>query len=423
VKDTFNLISDQIRRVVDAVVALKGCDREALVAEHGLARHFGPSYKGAVELDWDDPEQKRALVAQLVADAKVAMVIAKAALRGYSKGAEVTADVRAAANLLAELLLQDIDEDPDDGGGPRIKRGTAADRIVSTTDPEMRHGRKSSSKTFNGYRAGVAATTDTGVILATDVTPGNTHDSEGAAPLAKAAGKSAKQPVGTVLADTAYGGMATRDAIAKATDGGQVVAKAPPASKRKGVEFGVEEFDIDTVGGVATCPAGKRSIRHERPKGTSNHRFVFSRNDCTSCPLHSKCTTSMVAARRLTVTEHYERLRELRRQQRTKRFKKAYRRRAKVEHRIARLIQLGGRQASYFGRVKVACQIALVAAVANLVLAAQSASRARKPRRATSVSLPSATRRPITRSTSIHACSVGFRLDPVEIASLPAQAA
>lgn len=374
VKDTFNLISDQIRSVVDAIAVLKGYDGDEFVEEQGLGRHFGSSFKAQVEIDWDDPDQKRSVVAQLVADAKLTLKLVKSALCGHAKGAEATVDLRAASDLLAELLLQDIDDDPEDGGGPGIKRGTKTDRIVSTTDPEMRHGRKSHSKTFNGYKAAVAVDVKDGVVLAADVIPGNAHDSEGAADLAKSAGKSAKQSVDTVLGDTAYGSMATRDEITKATKGAKVIAKVAPASKRKGVEFTVEDFAIDIVNGVATCPAGKTSIRRERPNG--DHRFIFSRNECKQCPLRAKCTTAKVNARIVTVTDRYEELSLLRKQQRTKQFKRRYRRRTKVEHRIARLVQLGARQARYFGRAKVACQIAFAAAAANLVLAARSAIRA-----------------------------------------------
>jgi len=49
-----------------------------------------------------------------------------------------------------------------------------------------------------------------------------------------------------------------------------------------------------------------------------------------------------------------------------------YRQRSTVEHRIARLIQLGLRQARYFGTKKTMFQLAMVAAVANLTLIAAS---------------------------------------------------
>ena len=369
VKDTYNLISDQIRIVVKEVVGLKGCDREELITEHGLSRHFGKSFKGEVSIDWDDADQKRALIGQLVGDARVALELAKASLRGYARGADTTQDLRRARDLLADLLLQDIEDEPEDGGGPGILQGTKRDRVVSITDPEMRHGRKSHSKRFDGHKASIAVETESGVILSTDVIAGNAHDSDGAGDLVKSAGKTAKKKVECVLGDTAYGTTAARADIANAAKDADIVAKVPPASCRKGAEFTVEDFKVDIRKGVATCPAGKTSLRYERPKGTKNHRFVFSRKDCNDCPMRSKCTTAKQAARIVTVSEGYDELRRLRVRQRSKAFKQAYRRRVKVEHRIARLAQLGIRQARYFGRAKVKFQLSIAAAVANLVMA------------------------------------------------------
>ena len=48
-------------------------------------------------------------------------------------------------------------------------------------------------------------------------------------------------------------------------------------------------------------------------------------------------------------------------------------RRVVVEHRLARLVQLGIRQARYFGRVKTKFQLYLAATVANLTLVAAKA--------------------------------------------------
>ena len=369
VKDTFNLVSDQIARVVRAVAELKGWDRDQLITEQGLGRHFASSFKSQFDIEWDDNEQKRTVVAQLVADARIALALAKSALRGYSANDKQTDELRAARDLLAELLLQDIDESPEGGGDPCIKHGTTKDRKVSTTDPEMRHGRKSSSKTFNGYKAAVAADVEDGVVLATDVIAANAHDSEGAAELAACAGKNAKQQVDTVLGDTAYGSTSTRNAITKATKGAAVVAKVAPVSKPKGCEFTVEDFDIDLKRGTAKCPAGKTSSSYSQSKDNGVHRFSFSRKDCTGCPLRSKCTTAKTASRKLNLAASYDELRALRMEQRTTKFKQVYRRRTRVEHRIGRMVQLGARQARYCGRSKVAYQISMIATVANLITA------------------------------------------------------
>jgi len=366
VKDTFNLISDQIRKVVQEIVTLKGYDQDTLVAEHGLGRHFGSSFKSQVDLDWSDAAQKRALVGQLVADATVALELAKAGVRGYRKGLEKTRGLVEARDLLADLLLQDIEEEPPDTGGPRIRKGTSRDRVVSTTDPEMRHGRKSHSKMFDGYKASVAVATESGVIVATDARPGNTHDSEGATELAQEASRRCDQKTDRVIGDTAYGSVGTRRDFEKL--GIEVVAKAPPVGRRN-VEFTLEDFKVNSQRGVATCPADKKSIRRDRVTKPDGWRYVFSRKDCRECPLRSKCTTARVTARTVTITEHTKELRRHRKYQQTQAFAKIYRRRIVVEHRIARLAQLGIRQARYFGRARVAFQVNLAATVSNLTLA------------------------------------------------------
>lgn len=370
VKDTFNLVSDQIRKVVQEIVALKGMELEVLVSEHGLGRHFGSSFKSHFELDWSDEGQKRALVGQLVADAKVALELAKAAVRGYRKGAEATGGLVEARDLLADLLLQDIEEEPSDGCGPTIRKGTSRDRVVSTTDPEMRHGRKSQSKTFDGYKASVAVETESGVIVATDALRGNTHDSEGAIELVEEAGRRCGKEADRVIGDTAYGSIDTRREFKRL--GVEVVAKAPPAGRRN-VEFTLEDFRIHAKRGVATCPAGKKSMRRDRVKEPDGWRYVFSRKDCRECALRSKCTTARVAARMVTITNHSKELQRYRRYQQTKAFTRIYRRRVVAEHRIARLAQLGVRQARYFGRARVAFQVSLAAAVGNLTLVASGA--------------------------------------------------
>ncbi len=51
-------------------------------------------------------------------------------------------------------------------------------------------------------------------------------------------------------------------------------------------------------------------------------------------------------------------------------FAEYRRRRQVVEHRLARLVQLGLRQARYFGRAKTLFQLSMEATVANLTLVA-----------------------------------------------------
>ena len=66
-------------------------------------------------------------------------------------------------------------------------------------------------------------------------------------------------------------------------------------------------------------------------------------------------------------------MQQARARQQSEAFGEYRQRRVVVEHRLARLVQLGIRQARYFGRVKTKFQLYLAATVANLTLVAAKA--------------------------------------------------
>ena len=91
-----------------------------------------------------------------------------------------------AEELLGQLLLQNIERKGSDGKGSdgggdgadgtdgvSIKEGVSKDRMVSVHDREMRHGHKSSRRRFDGHKAAVVVDTDSQLITAVDVLPGN----------------------------------------------------------------------------------------------------------------------------------------------------------------------------------------------------------------------------------------------------------
>ena len=97
------------------------------------------------------------------------------------EGLELEAAVSQAGELLATLLGQDLDTCED--GVFRIARRVAKDRIISTVDPEARHGHKTATRGFDGYKGHVAIDPDSEIITATVVTAGNTGDAASAAGL------------------------------------------------------------------------------------------------------------------------------------------------------------------------------------------------------------------------------------------------
>ena len=63
-----------------------------------------------------------------------------------------------AATLLAAVVGQDLEEGED--GVFRIARRVAKDRIISTVDPDARHGHKTAARGFDGYKGHVAIDPD-----------------------------------------------------------------------------------------------------------------------------------------------------------------------------------------------------------------------------------------------------------------------
>jgi hypothetical protein len=91
-------------------------------------------------------------------------------------GRELTEPVGQAVRLLATVLGQDLTEGED--GVVRIARKVAKDRVISTVDPDARHGHKTSARGFDGYKGHIAIDPDTEIITATTATAGNSGDAE-----------------------------------------------------------------------------------------------------------------------------------------------------------------------------------------------------------------------------------------------------
>ena len=88
----------------------------------------------------------------------------------------------AAVETLHLIMAQDLEPTPI-GGGTQIREGVAKDRQISFEDEEMRHGRKSSAKRFDGYKRHIARDIDEQLILAAETLPANTPDTAGVDPL------------------------------------------------------------------------------------------------------------------------------------------------------------------------------------------------------------------------------------------------
>ena len=130
--------------------------------------------------------------------------------------------------------------------------------------------------------------------------------------------------------------------------------------------FAKTAFEIDLEAGTCTCPA-KQETRDLRPAKGGGGTFVFATATCAACPLRAQCTRGQ-GGRTVQLHPQEALLQQARELQASPAFDEIRQRRQVVEHRIARLVQLGIRQARYFGRTKTLFQLGLAAAVANLTL-------------------------------------------------------
>ena len=374
VKDTYNLLADGIVKLMRALAAVANIAVREWAAAQGYERYFGSSIKGEATIDWSDRKAQAALLGELVADADRLLELARQAWVELPEDSAQRQSIVDGAELLGQLLHQDIERKSGDvdahadaaDDGVSLRDGVSRDRMLSVHDPELR---------FNGHKAAIVVDTDSQLITAVDVLPGNAPDNLGALELVEASEASTGSVVEEAMGDAAYGDGGTRQAFAEA--GRRLVAKVPGRPDRK--HFPKNDFHLDLAAGSCTCPAGQvtHAIVSAGKRTDAAGRvyrlqaFQFDGAVCWVCPLRSQCIAAQGRqGRRVLIHPQEGMLQEARALQQSADYDEYRARRVVVEHRLARLVQLGIRQARYFGRVKTKFQLYLAATVANLTLVA-----------------------------------------------------
>lgn len=345
VEDTWNLIGRAMARVVSVVATALDLDEEEIIREARLKVLTADSVKAALDIDWDDEGAELEALRELLAQVERLEAWVKRRI-----GKATDTPIEQALAVLRRVASQDIEPDPGGGGGQRIREGVAADRVVSLGDMEMRHGRKSKSKTFNGYKRHIAVAN--GVILATAVMPANAREHEATGPLLQAVG--AHGEVACLDIDRGY--LASEE-IARLHARGVGINSRPWLVTNNGF-YTKEAFRIDLRRRVVTCPAG--TVANIGKEGKAS----FSANDCGPCRHRASCTSS--PRRSLTVHRNEELLIQLRKRKSTRRGRAELRKRVVVEHSLAQIGAIQGRRARYLGARKNLLDLNRAAALANL---------------------------------------------------------
>ena len=226
VRDTFNLLAEGVVKLMLALAAVERVAVEEWAQARGYERYLASSIKGEAAIDWSDKGARKALLTGIVADADRLLGLSRLAQEGMPDGDSDRQRIVEAAELLGQLLLQDIERKSGDGDdGVSLKGGVSKERVTSVHDPEMRHGHKSSRRRFDGHKAAIVVDTGTQLITAVEVLPGNTADNLGALELVEESGANTGVPVQEAMSDTAYGDGGARQAFADA--GHKRVARVP----------------------------------------------------------------------------------------------------------------------------------------------------------------------------------------------------
>jgi hypothetical protein len=352
VEDTLNLLGHAARDVVHCVALLTDADPVEVSRQAGIPMLLETSTKVALDTDWTDPKRKARALQRLLAQLGKLLAYVQEQLPEHL-GRE---PLREPLAVLQQILDQDLEPDPDDPKGKRlrIRQGVAKDRRISITDPDMRHGRKTRSKAFHGYKQHLLIDVDSTLVLACAVVGANRRDHEALPALQTDLARHGR-PVEEVLVDRGY---ITAGFTEVASNKGWRVLSKPNQMPHNGGRFTKRDFVFNLRNQTVTCPAGE--VRSFTP-GTQ----VQFLEACSACELKPRCTKRKTG-RALSIAEDEVHQQRFLRLVQSKRGRQKLRARVPVEHRLAHLKQKQGDRARYRRQRANLFDLRRTAAVLNL---------------------------------------------------------
>jgi len=353
VEDTFNLLGHAARNLVRCVARLLRWRPTTVAERAGAEVLMMPSIKAALDVDWFDPKEKARAIGILVEQLDELE-------QWIERNVPEHAQVEVAPHLatLHQIRAQDLEETAQ---GPRIRQGVAHDRRVSIEDAEMRHGRKSSSYAFNGYKRHLATDLDTDLIVAVAITPANAPE-QTAMPVLQDDFEHQHIEIRELFIDRGY--IASDFVEHVIANRGEVICR-PWQRTNRGL-FAKSDFDINIRDRTITCPQGQTQ-RFEFGATVS-----FDGPTCRTCPVRAQCTRTKGRGRQVSIASDEALQQRLHRLIATPRGRERLRERVPVEHRLAHISSRQGPRARYRGVRKNTFDLRRVAAIQNLETAHRS---------------------------------------------------
>lgn len=351
VEDTLNLLGHAARSIVRLVSKLTDMDAEDICRKGGIPLLLAPSVKAGLDINWSDAKQKA-----------TAIEIVERQVSSLQKWVERNVEafdvepLRPYIEALAVVREQDLEVNA--SGKVTIRQGVAEDRRISIEDAEMRHGRKSRSKRFDGYKEHIARDLDVPAIVACAVTAANRPEEEALEPMLADLALQGRR-VAQAHFDRAY---VTSPAV-KSLREQKVLIVCKPWGQRplRPHLFSKADFHIDLRTQTITCPGGQ--VESFEP-GETVH---FDADICGACPERRHCTQAASGhGRSLSIAADEVLQAELRKRQATKRGRDQLRERVPVEHALAHIAARKGHRARYVGERKNLFDLRRAAAIQNL---------------------------------------------------------
>jgi hypothetical protein len=337
VEDTINLLAHAGRKVIACAANILDWPIERVCKEAGAPLLAASSVKAALDRTWGSQEDRHQAVSEVVEELTKLEQWLKARMPSEVKEPPLKDHLA----TVHQLVAQDLEPDPNGGGDAlRIREGVAPDRRVSVEDPDMRHGRKSKTKRFNGYKRHLALDLDTSLVLACAMAAANRPEEEAAHDLENDL-EYLRRPIVGLYIDRAYINAPIVDKVA-ANDNGEIVCR--PWSSRNGQHFPKSLFQINIRNRTITCPDGN----------TEPFEFgstvEFDPEHCDRCTRRSQCTDSSLGhGRTVSIAENEARQKRLQKLVRSPGGRQKLRERVAVEHALSHAGRRQGRRARYRG--------------------------------------------------------------------------
>lgn len=345
VEDTYNLLGHALKKALGVIAAQQGRELGNVAREAGASLVSGSSLKAALDVNWDDPNQRLTALQQVLDTLDAVSQWVDHQSDGWS-------DARQALDTAEQIKAQDVIVN--ESGAAQLKSGVARHRRISIEDPHMRHGRKSKQQRVDGYKRHVLKDLDSGLVVCVGLTPANVPEAWVTDAIASDL-KAQNLSLSELHIDRAY---LTSKLVRHRAETLAIYCKAWTVRNRNGL-YAKTAFTLDWEQQTICCPNGI-VIPFQLGKSVR-----FPKDTCATCPLQAQCTTSP-HGRHVSIHPDEPFLQELRQRQATSQGRAQLRQRVAVEHTLAHIARWQGDRSRYLTLRKNLFDLRRMAVVHNL---------------------------------------------------------